>query len=101
MTRIINKMNDLRSHQNSTQQKKSFNFNFDANLTVDLYFYRLQKFATSFSIFDVFRRNLFANFGGKKRFRKSNIGYFDSHYSKIFDKNDFIVIGDKIYYRNV
>ena len=37
----------------------------------------------------------------KKRFRESNINYFNSHYFKVFDKDDLIIIDDKTYYRNV
>ena len=37
----------------------------------------------------------------KKRFRKFDIKYFNSHYFEVFDKNDLIIINDKIYYCNV
>ena len=36
-----------------------------------------------------------------ERFKKINIKYFDFTCSKSHNKNDYIIINDKIYYRNV
>ena len=36
-----------------------------------------------------------------KRFRESNIGYFNPTCSETHDKGDYVIIDDKIHYRNV
>ena len=46
--------------------------------------------------------DMLANSNGKeKRFRESDIGYFDSTFSETYGKGDYITIGDKVYYRDV
>ena len=37
----------------------------------------------------------------KKRFCVANIDYFDSYYFEFYDKSDYVIVIDKIIYRNV
>ena len=37
----------------------------------------------------------------KSKFRESNIDYFDSRKLESYDEDDYVIVIDKIYYRNV
>ena len=37
----------------------------------------------------------------KNKFRESNIDYFDSHKFESYDSDDYVIVTNKIYYRNV
>ena len=72
---------------NSSQQRKS-RFRFDTEH---------RRFSNSFSEF----LNIMNIDDKKKRFRKSEINYFDFKYLEIHSQNDYVIIENKVHYRNV
>ena len=71
------------------QQKKLFNlFNSFSSRTSKMLIIQLNN-------------NVAKRFREFERFKKFNIKYFDFTCSKSYNKSDYVIINDKIYYRNV
>ena len=106
---FVSKINEKIDLLTRTQHRKSFN---SQNWKLSLHEFHnffSRKVTFDWSTFRSFQRlktlstkmSLLININIQKKIRKTNINFFDFTCFEMYDKNDYVIVSDKMHYRNV